>query len=166
MCVFKEQRHIGPLGIQLNHLEAFVVIRYFSSAVPSQLPKSYCSAVCCNSPCSSCCSNVNARFPALRLLQVYGSFLPLLDYDSSIWEMPSETSSACVCHPTPTPKKATTPALCIQWTLNEHLLIADIAKYQADRRWINLDSVLKNGSVLWRKQTLRQVITRKYDKDS
>lgn len=104
-------------------------IRYFSSAVPSQLPKSYCSAVCCNSPCSSCCSNVNALFPALELLQVYGSFLPLLDYDSSIWEMPNETSSACVCHPTSTPKKATTPALCIQWTLNEHLLIEDIAKY-------------------------------------
>lgn len=136
VCIHGTTPHWST-GIQLSHLEVFVVTQYFSSAIHSQLPKGCCS--------SSVLHTVYAHPAFLMWMHVSNS--GTLQQELMVPSSPSgllllhlrNAQGNTSCLPLPPyshPKKATTPVLCMQWTHNEHLLIPDIAKYQADRRWI------------------------------
>lgn len=116
--VFKEQLHAGPLGMQLNLLEVFIVIQCsLVQCIPS------CQKVAVWAACRTWFlrSNVNVLSPARgHSRKSLWSLPPHSCLWSSIRKIPSEVSSACLRHPTP--RKTTTPALCTRQTLSKYLL--------------------------------------------
>lgn len=120
LCVLKEQIHTGPRGTQLNFPEVFALIQY---SLVQYLPS--CQKI---APPTVGLYTVWVHPAVLMWMhyfqlwdtpaRAYDHFLPLLTCESSIW---AEWNIFTLPLPPP-PRIATTPALCIQQTLSEHLL--------------------------------------------